>query len=139
MSAIAQVRRVLANDEEIGMGFNSASGLAVGTPFDPVSATADPVASGQTVFSKILRVDSHEELMDHLNMSFDAEGRYGFFKASVKGEFADTTGYNSTSTFLVAKVIVSNPFLRGHDFTLTSAAQALINAQRLDEFADRVR
>jgi hypothetical protein len=135
MPNIAQVRSILANNEEVGMGFNSASGLAVGTPFNPVNVTADPTAPGQTVFSKILRVDSHEELMDHLNMSFDAEGRYGFFKASVKGEFADTTGYNSTSTFLVAKVIVSNPFLRGHDFTLTTAAQALINAQRLDEFA----
>lgn len=80
MSTMAQVRRVLANDEEISVGFNSASGLAVGTRFDPVSATADPVATGQTVFSKILRVDSHQELMDHLDMSFDAEGRYGFFK-----------------------------------------------------------
>lgn len=74
--------------------------------------------------AQVRSILANNEEIDHLNMSFDAEGRYGFFKASVKGEFADTTGYNSTSTFLVAKVIVSNPFLRGHDFTLTTAARA---------------
>src|SRR5690242_17341645 len=104
---IAQVRRLMANDETVGMGFNSESGLAVGTPFDldQIVVEADPNAPGQVVFSDISLVESHEQLMESIGLAVEAQGRYGFFSADLKAQFASSTDYNSTSTFLVAKVI----------------------------------
>ena len=49
MGRIPQVRRLAFNDESIGMGFNSTSGLAVGSPFTDVTVAADPTATGQEV------------------------------------------------------------------------------------------
>jgi len=128
MPNIPQVRRLMANDETIGMGFNSESGLAVGTPFvfDDILVEVDPHAPGQEVFSTITIINTHEELMKSMGMSVEAQGRYGFFSAALKAQFAESTSYNSTSTFLMAKVIVQNPFKRGRDFHLTEPAELLL-------------
>ncbi|MCX8130625.1 MAG: hypothetical protein N3I35_11065 [Clostridia bacterium] len=129
-----QVRRKEFNDEEIGMGFNSESGLAIGTALEGFTVTADPVAPGQEVDAEITTINSHEELMESLGMSFEAQGRYGFFSGSAKAKFASTSSYNSTSTFLVARCIVKNPFKRGKNFRVTSEARALLDSLRFDEF-----
>jgi hypothetical protein len=47
MPRVPQVRRILFNDEEIGMGFNSESGLAVGTALEGFAVHEDSAASGQ--------------------------------------------------------------------------------------------
>lgn len=43
---VAQVRRITFNDEEIGMGFNSESGLAVGTALENFAVQEVPSAPG---------------------------------------------------------------------------------------------
>ncbi|MFI6600264.1 hypothetical protein ACIBHX_28805 [Nonomuraea sp. NPDC050536] len=134
MARIPQVRRVLFNDEEIGMGFNSDSGLAVGTALEGFTVSSDPVATGQTVTSTITIVSTHEELQETLGMSFEAQGRYGFFSASAKTTFSESSNYNSTSTFLVARVVVENALRRGRGFKVTGDAKALLDALRFDEF-----
>jgi hypothetical protein len=125
---IAQIRELMAKNESIGMGFNSVSGLAVGTPFDVdnIIIEADPSAPGQTVTSTITLINTHDELMESVGLSVDAEGRYGFFSAALKAQFADESAYNSTSTFLLAKVLVQNPFTRGRNFGLTSDARGIL-------------
>ena len=87
LNEIPQVRRLMANDARIGMGFNSESGLAVGTPFkiDEVVVEADPDAPGQDVFSTITLVNSHDELMESLGLDIRAQGRYGFFLGGREG------------------------------------------------------
>ena len=82
---------------------------------------------GQVALSTITLINSHEELMDRIGMSLEAQGRYGFFSASVKAEFTESSTYNSTSTFLVAKVIVQNPFKRGVDFSLKQSAKDVLD------------
>jgi hypothetical protein len=134
MPNIAQVRRLQFNGEEIGMGFNSESGLAIGTALEGFTVQANPVASGQEVLASIYIVNSHEELMQNLGMSFEAQGRYGFISASLKARFSESSNYNSTSTFLVARCIVQNPLVRGENFRAQSSAQALLDAVRFDEF-----
>jgi hypothetical protein len=125
---IAQVRVLMANNESIGMGFNSVSGLAVGTPFDVdnIIIEPDPSAPGQTVTSTITLINTHDELMESVGLSVDAAGRYGFFSAALKAQFADESAYNSTSTFLLAKVLVQNPFTRGRNFGLTPDATGIL-------------
>lgn len=67
-------------------------------------------------------------------MSFEVQGRYGLLSASAKAEFSESSNYNSTSTFLVARVIVQNPFRRGKDFRVTQPAQDLLQALRFEDF-----
>ena len=126
---VAQVRRLMSSDERIGMGFNSESGLAVGTPFDldALEVEADPDAPGQRVLSTITIVNSHEELMETMGMSMEAQGRYGFFSGALKAQFASSTKYNSTSTFLMAKVIVQNPLKRATELRLTEEARKVLD------------
>jgi len=131
---LAQIRRIEFHGEEIGMGFNSASGLAIGSALEGFSVQENPVAPGQEVFATVSIVNSHEELMNSMGMSFEAQGRYGFMAASAKAQFSESSSYNSTSTFLVARCIVQNSLKRGKNFSVTPGAQALLNALRFDEF-----
>jgi hypothetical protein len=124
---LPQVRRLMFNDERIGMGFNSDTGLAVGSALEGFTEGPDPTAPGQEVFSTISEVTSHDELMETIGMSVELQGRYGFFSGSVKAEFSESTKYNSTSTFLVARCIVKNAFRRGTGFRLTQAAHDVLN------------
>lgn len=134
MPTVPQVRRIIFDEEEIGMGFNSESGLAVGTALQDFTVEENPAASGQEVTSSITIVGSHEELMEKLGMSFQAQGRYGFFSASAKAKFSESSNFNSTSTFLVAHCIVHNPLRRGKNFKVSSDAKALLDANRFREF-----
>lgn len=134
MARVPQVRRVIFNDEEIGMGFNSQSGLAVGTALEGFTVQANPSASGQEVTASITIVSSHEELMENLGMSFEAQGRYGFFSGSAKAKFSESSNFNSTSTFLVARCLVKNPIVRARDPKVTAAAKALLDGLRFEEF-----
>ncbi|PQP55048.1 hypothetical protein C6A88_00660, partial [Mycolicibacterium austroafricanum] len=84
---VAQIRRLAFNDEEIGMGFNSRTGLAVGSALEGFSVGADPSAPGAEVSSAISIVSTHEELQESLGMSFDAQGRYGLVSGSAKAAF----------------------------------------------------
>ncbi|MFF2287230.1 hypothetical protein [Peribacillus butanolivorans] len=129
-----QVRRIEYNDERIGMGSNSESGQAIGTALESFTITEDPVAPGQQVSATVTIINSHDELMKRLGMSFEAQGRYGFFSASAKAEFAESSSYNSTSTFVVARCVVKNPFRRGDNFRVKQPAQDLLNSLRFDEF-----
>src|SRR4028119_774038 len=99
MPLVPQVRRIIFHDEEIGMGFNSESGLAIGTALEGFTVQANPTAPGGEVFCDATIINTHEELMESLGMSFEAQGRYGFFSASAKAKFSEATRYNSTSTF----------------------------------------
>ncbi|WP_336770913.1 PASTA domain-containing protein [Bacillus bombysepticus] len=122
------------NNEEIGMGFNSQSGIVVGTALDIGEITENKVTPGMQVQSEITIVNSHEELMDKLGMSFEAQGRYSAFSSSFKAEFSESSSYNSTSTFLIARCIVTNSFIRGRNFRVKPEAEALLKSNRFNEF-----
>ncbi|MEU0008266.1 hypothetical protein ABZ079_29440 [Streptomyces sp. NPDC006314] len=116
------------------MGFNSESGLAVGTALQNFTIQDNPAASGQEVTASIVIVNSHEELMESMGMSFEGHGRYGFVSASAKARFSESSSFNSTSTFLVARCIVENPLRRGKNFQVSAVAQGLLDSLRFDEF-----
>lgn len=116
------------------MGFNSQSGKAIGTALDVGEITENKVVPGAQVQAQITMVNSHEEIMEKMGMSFEAQGRYGAFTASLKSNFAESSSYNSTSTFLVARCIVTNSFVRGRKFRVTPEAEALLKSNRFVEF-----
>ncbi|MEU0009374.1 hypothetical protein ABZ079_35395 [Streptomyces sp. NPDC006314] len=129
-----QIRRIIFHDEEIGMGFNSESGLAVGSALEAFTVAENPTSPGAEVTASISIINTHDDLQENLGMSFEAQGRYGFFSASAKAKFSESTRFNSTSTFLVARCIVDNSLRRGKNFKVTEDAKALLKANRFDEF-----
>jgi hypothetical protein len=131
---VAQVRRLAFNDEEIGMGFNSQTGLAVGSALEGFTVQENPAATGAEVTSAISIVSTHEELQESLGMSFEAQGRYGLVAGSAKAQFSEKTNYNSMSTFVIASVVVENPLRRGKNFKITADAKALLDSLQIDKF-----
>jgi hypothetical protein len=134
MPDVPQVRRLAYNDEEVGMGFNSRTGLAVGTALEGFAVQENPSASGAEVTSAISIVSTHEELQESLGMSFEAQGRYGLVAGSAKARFSESTNYNSMSTFIVASVVVENPLRRGRGFKITADAKALLDSLQMENF-----
>ncbi len=134
MPDVAQVRRLAFNDEEIGMGFNSQTGLAVGSALEGFTVQENPAATGAEVTSAISIVSTHEELQESIGLSFQAQGRYGLVAGSAKASFSEKTNYNSMSTFVVASVVVENPLRRGKNFKITADAKALLDSLQVDKF-----
>jgi hypothetical protein len=86
----------------------------------------DPGESGQIVSGQAVIINSHEEVMDAIGVSIRVSGRYALSTASAKFDYSKSTGYNSTSTFVLAKASVVNPIERAVDFQLTDPAKALL-------------
>lgn len=128
---VTQVRRLNYNGEDIGMGFNSDTGLGVGTALDFAAPTGDLAQEAQ---AEISIVTSHEQLMNSLHMSAQLEGRYAFASGGAKADFATKTDYNSSSTFVVAKMVITNTVQRGRDFKLKPDLQHLLDTLQMDVF-----
>src|SRR5258708_16288560 len=72
--------------------------------------------------------------MDAIGTSVGVSGRYELASASVKVDYSKSTGYNSTSTFVLAKASVTNPIKRGVNFVLSDTARALLTANNINDF-----
>ncbi len=128
---IAQVRRLNYNGEDIGMGFNSDTGLAVGTALDfapPAGERSQQAEGGITI------ITSHEQLMESLHMSAELEGRYAFSTGGAKVDYSKNSSYNSSSTFVLAKLVITNDVSRGKDFRLKPDLLRLLNAAQEETF-----
>ena len=130
-ASVAQVRRLNYGGEDIGMGFNSDTGLGIGVALD---FTLPPPEISQEVEADVTIVTSHEELMSSLHMSMEVEGRYAFSTAGGKVDFAKKTQYNSTSTFVVARMVITNTVKRGRDFRIKPDLQHLLAPGQLEVF-----
>jgi hypothetical protein len=133
MQKVAQVRVLNYNGEDIGMGFNSDTGLAIGTAldFDPPTGTPPQEAEAEVTI-----VTSHEQLMESLHMDAQLEGRYAFASGSTKVTYSQNTQYNSVSTFVVAKLVINNGGVtRGRNFRLKPELQHLLDTNQFDTFA----
>ncbi len=131
MPHIAQVRLLNYNGEDIGMGFNSDTGLAVGTAveFEPPTP-----AVAQEAQSDVKIITTHEQLMEKLNMSFSLEGRYAFVSGSAKVDYSKNTEYNSSSTFVVAAMSIRNTVKRGRNFRTKPDIAGLLGTMSDDDF-----
>jgi hypothetical protein len=129
---VEQVRTLLYGSEEIGMGFNSDTGKAVGTALD--FDLPEP-ARGQESRAHATIIRSQQSLESSLDLSFEADGRYGMVSAGLKIGFHKDTTFNSHSTFVLAKSRIQNQIRRGKNFRVNDAARELLRSNRLTEFA----
>ena len=119
---IPQIQTLNYNGEDIGMGFNRDTGLAVGTALDftlPVGELAQE-SSGEVSI-----VTSHEDLMTKLHTSVEVGGRYYFLSGGGKVDYSNNTDYNTSSTFVLARSILQNTVQRGKEFILKPQFQHL--------------
>jgi hypothetical protein len=123
-------------EPEIGMGFNTRSGEFVGTALSFRETQSSAVNPGQHSGGTAQILNSHEELSDSLDASMSLSARYGLASGSVKMKFSSSTHYNSTSSFVLAQIAVSNTMTRGHSPSIIEpgSAKELLSANRLDEF-----
>lgn len=121
---VAQVRKLNYNGEDLGMGFNSDTGLAVGTCLD---FTAPAGGLSQEAESDVTIIVSHEDLMSKLHMGAELEGHYAFASAGGKVDFSTSTQYNSSSSFVVARMVLANTVSRGKNFSLKPQFQNLLD------------
>jgi len=129
---IAQVRRLNYNGEDIGMGFNSDTGLAVGTALDFDLPTGE---RSQEAEASVTLITSHEQLMQSIHMSAELEGRYAFSTGGAKVDYSKNSSYNSSSTFILAKLVITNDVSRGKNFRLKPELLQLLNAGQEDTFS----
>lgn len=94
---------------ELGKGFNSLKGDALGTIFQSDFGFSDTQgAEGQEVHFKMSRIEDVEQLYETLGISINSSGRYGLFAASAKFDFAQNSSFNSYSVFYLLSVKVKN-------------------------------
>jgi hypothetical protein len=94
---------------ELGKGFNSLKGEALGTIFQSDLVYSDPRGfEGQKVDFKMSRIEDVETLYEELGISIESSGRYGLFSASAKFNFAQSSNFNSYSVFYLLSVKVEN-------------------------------
>jgi hypothetical protein len=124
---IPQVRVLVFNGEDIGMGFNSDSGFAVGTALD-FDASVAAVSQEANATAEI--VTTHDAMMESLGVSAAAKGRYGFASGSLKVDFSKKTAFNSVSSFVVAKMVINNSVNRGRNFRIKADASRLLLSDR---------
>lgn len=123
---------------ELGLGFDDLTGAVrslAAIEFDaPGAATED---LGMTGYYDTSLVRTAEELYESLGVSVAAEGRYGLFSASAKVDFAESSKFSSTATFLVARAKVDKAFTRARNPRPVPDAQQLVRDGRMDDFRNR--
>jgi hypothetical protein len=128
---IEQIRRLPYNSEEVGMGFNSDTGKAVGTALEFSPPVGGP---GQTNLTEATIISSQHAFSSAMSMSMEVSGHYGMVSAGLKAEFQKESTFNSTSTFLLARSKLENQIKRGTHFRVNEVAQRLLQSNRFDDF-----
>lgn len=121
---------------EIGMGFNSRTGVFPGTAVTMSDPHYDRTASGQTGTASAEIITDHQQVQESLDMSAGLSARYGLASGSLKARFSQQTDFQTQSTFVMASFVVENAVERGHDFAVPvgSPAAKLVATQRMKEF-----
>ena len=123
---------------ELGLGFDDLTGAVrslAAIDFDAPGAAAEDL--GMTGHYDTSLVRTAEELYESLGVSVAAEGRYGLFSASAKVDFAESSRFSSTATFLVARAKVDKAFTRARNPRPVDDAKQLVKDGRMDDFRNR--
>ena len=124
----------------VGMDFGIGLNLLTGEPLQEGvtgNITTVRTARGQTVESKLLRVDRLSTLHKSLGIDIEASGGYMTFSADAKVSFADSCSFNEFSTYVLISIRAQDAFERLDDPVLTEEALTLLRNNRTDRFRER--
>lgn len=95
---------------DYGTGFDLLDGSIDGLTVLPGLVTTPTNAPGQTVIYAVDIVQSFEELYKSIGIDVSVSGHFALFQGSAKFDYANSTSFNSQSTFFTARCVVTNPF-----------------------------
>ena len=120
---------------DIGVGVNLLTGEALVTAV--TGTPVPPDASGQTVESRLVRIDDISSLQKSLGIDVSANGSYMGFSASAKVDYSDSCSFNEHSIYLLISIKVTNALVRIDNPVLTAEANELLAAKNVDRFRER--
>jgi hypothetical protein len=104
---------------------------------DPGSVTTVSNAGGQDVTTDLVVLKSQEEFQQSLDISASVNGQYGLFSGNAKFDFASRVGFQSESTFIIARVVVKNAFTQIKGAKLAPNAIKLIEEGKWDRLREQ--
>lgn len=121
---------------EIGMGFDSRTGVFPGTAVTMSDPHYDRTPAGRTGTASAEIITDHQRVQESLDMGAGLSARYGLASGSLKARFSQQTGFQTQSTFVMASLVVQDAVEHGHDFAVPegSPAAKLVAANRMKEF-----
>lgn len=122
---------------DYGVGINSVTGEVLGRGIEPGTVETIANAGGMEVSSDLLMINSQEEFQQSLDISTSVNGQYGLFSGNAKFDFSSRIGYQSESTFLVARVVVKNAFTQVLTPRFTPVTTKLIENGQWDRFREQ--
>jgi len=135
METTVMQERFFSPGMDIGVGVNLLTGEVLERGVTGV--VSDPLAVGQTVESRIVRIDDLSSLHKSLQIDVSASGSYLGFSASAKMDYADSCGFNEHSIYLLVLVRVTNALTRMDTPALIPEATGLLRNKRPDRFRAR--
>ena len=128
---------IFVNGMKPGHGINVLAGDHLPNIAVEGALTALPMAHGQKVTSKLVRIDDISSLHKSLGIEVSASGFYYGYSANAKMNFANECNVNSHSTYLMVHIEVENAFLSMDDPVLTADALDLLRAHKPERFRER--
>jgi hypothetical protein len=120
-----------------GAGVNSLNGEVKGDAVNRTSAEPPLDKQSQEVHLFMSKIESLEDLLESLDISVEAEGRYGLVSGSARFNFAKQTKVTEYNVYFLIRVTVVNGFQRMRDVTLKGGGpQTLLKDGKFREFQD---
>jgi hypothetical protein len=123
---------------ELGLGVDDLTGAVrslAAVEFDAPGAAVEDLGMTGNYDTSLVR--TAEDLYESLGVSVAADGRYGLFSASAKVDFAESSRFSSTATFLVARAKIDKAFTRARNPRPVADADRLVSDGRMDLFRNR--
>jgi hypothetical protein len=109
----------------LGRGVNILTGEFIGKALKVISKEDEVVGGGSVVYS-VNVTETYDSLMESLDLSVGASGRYGMFSAEGRFGLSEKTEFNAQSTFVVASCKVRNAFIMADQVELLPEAKDLL-------------
>ena len=119
-----------------GAGVNSLNGEIRGDAVVRTQVEPPLETQSQSVHLFMKRIDSLEELTQSLNISVEAEGRYGLVSGSARFDYTKSSKMTEYNVYFLIKVTVTNGFQRMRDVTLKDGARALLEHGDFSRFRE---
>ncbi|MBI1928475.1 hypothetical protein HYR99_30060 [Candidatus Poribacteria bacterium] len=119
-----------------GVGVNLLTGEILGKGVKPGEPTSLQDAGGHEAGDNVTLIREAEDLYDSLGISVRASGHYGLFSSGGKFRFSEQVKYNSQSTFLLARSIVTKAFKQIEEAQLEEQAVRLLEQGKFDQFRE---
>jgi hypothetical protein len=121
----------------LGRGVNQLTGEVYTSPAVTGTTAVNPVAAGQKISRKMMRLESSEQLRKTLDVDVSVEGRYGAFSGAARTRFADEVAQNRWSIYFLLTIRVTDADEGLDGPKLHEEAEGLLKLNKPERFRQR--